>query len=604
LKRTRLEAAPRLGRRGVLRASAGAAVGLLLGGGVPNNRRASAQQGGSILGGRWIEAEGFGLEQNTDPSQYIAFAPDFPVYAVAPSWSGEGDPCGSVELLWSADGVSWSDPVWIGRSWHGGMPDRDGRNIGTLVALPGASFLQYRTSDSAGNLVSLPGFEIDYIDATAGPTLEQVAAPATNPVFGPPPVISRAAWGADESLRYGKNGNETWPVAYQAVEHVIIHHADTANFNDPVLEMRSIYYYHCITHGWGDIGYNYLLDFMGNVYEGRVGGETAVGGHAAGYNTGSCGICLMGRYFEDDTTPEMHTGLDWIVSWAARDLDPEGRADFYDIPSLPTICGHRDVNPTTCPGDEFYGQLDAVRNEVRRVINGRDDPEPPPPEWWPGMRVVTNEDGTKLRKAPGLEFDVVATVPLGEPFTIVEGPASNDGLIWYHVQGSSLEGWIAGSLLSRDPKAIPSSTPATGETNPPPDAASPPADSDAAEPVGTPVEMPPDASADDGDTGDDGGGKGGQNDGGGKGGQNDNGKERRQEDWSAFAIGASAVVMSGPLNLRVEPGLAGTILTALPDGYMATILDGPVDVDGVAWYQVVTADGVDGWCDGSFLQPA
>ena len=59
------------------------------------------------------------------------------------------------------------------------------------------------------------------------------------------------------------------------VEHVIIHHADTANFNDPVLEMRSIYYFHAITRGWGDIAYNYLIDFMGNVYEGRVGGEGA-----------------------------------------------------------------------------------------------------------------------------------------------------------------------------------------------------------------------------------------------------------------------------------------------------------------------------------------
>ena len=117
---------------------------------------------------------------------------------------------------------------------------------------------------------------------------------------------------------------------------MIIHHADTANFNDPVLEMRSIYYFHAITRGWGDIAYNYLVDFMGNVYEGRVGGEDAVGCHAEGYNAGSCGICLMGRFFEDATTPEMHNAIVWISSWAARNLDPAGDAPFHDIPSLPT----------------------------------------------------------------------------------------------------------------------------------------------------------------------------------------------------------------------------------------------------------------------------
>ena len=401
------------------------------------------------VGGRWVEAEGFRLAQRADPAQFIAFTADFPFYALAPSWSGEGDPGGSVELLWSADGVTWSEPIWIGQVSHSGRPDRDGRTIGSLVSTPGAQFLQYRTYDSAGNFAPLPGFEIDYIDATAGPSLEQVANPALTPVFSPPPLITRAGWGADESLRFGKGGEEIFPVEYQPVEHVIIHHADTANFNDPVLEMRSIYYFHAITRGWGDIAYNYLVDFMGNVYEGRVGGEGAVGCHAEGYNAGSCGICLMGRFFEDPTTPEMHNAIVWITSWAARNLDPTGAAPFHDIASLPTICGHRDVNNTSCPGDEFYVQLDTVRSEARRVIRGRDDPEPPPPEWYPGMRVLTNADGVSLRDGPGTDFDVAAKVAIGEPLLVLQGPATNDSTIWYEVQGVSLTGWIAGNLLSR-----------------------------------------------------------------------------------------------------------------------------------------------------------
>ena len=368
-------------------------------------------------------------------------------------------------MLWSADGVTWSEPIWIGRASHSGRPDRDGRTIGSLVSTPGATFLQYRTYDSAGNLAPLPGFEIDYIDATAGPSLEQIANPALTPVFSPPPVITRAAWGADESLRFGTGGQEIFPVEYQPVEHVIIHHADTANFNDPVLEMRSIYYFHAITRGWGDIAYNYLVDFMGNVYEGRVGGEGAVGCHAEGYNAGSCGICLMGRFFEDPTTPEMHNAIVWITSWAARNLDPTGAAPFNDITSLPTICGHRDVNNTTCPGDEFYVQLDTVRTEARRVIKGRDDPEPPPPEWYPGMRVLTNAEGASLRAGPGMDFDVVTKVAIGEPLLVLQGPTTNESTIWYEVQGVSLTGWIAGNLLAPDPNPAPARSATDGNTS-------------------------------------------------------------------------------------------------------------------------------------------
>ena len=590
----------RLGRRSVLRAGAGAA-GLLIGGGPRASRAAPARQdGSSTLGGRWIEADGFGLMQRADPAQFIAFAADFPFYALAPSWSGEGDPGGSVELLWSADGVTWSEPLWIGRAGHSGRPDRDGRTIGSLVSTPGASFLQYRTYDSGGNLSPLPGFELDYIDATAGPSLEQIANPATSPVFAPPPVIGRAAWGADESLRFGRGGNETFPVEYQTVEHAIIHHADTANFNDPVLEMRSIYYFHAITRGWGDIAYNYLVDFMGNVYEGRAGGEAAIGCHAEGYNAGSAGICLMGRFFNDDTTPEMHNAIVWIASWAARNLDPAGSAPFHDIGNLPTICGHRDVNNTTCPGEEFYVQIDNVRTEARRVIKGRDDPEPPPAQWYAGMQVITNAESTSLRTGPSLAFEVAATVALGEKLMVLQGPASNDGMIWYEVQGVSLSGWMAGNLLIPDPNPNPNPNPKAAVTDPVPFETPVPA---APVEAGTPLAMDEPAATVDpaaeplpadaplgGDTSEV------ANSGQVK------GSELSQEAGTMFAAGTATQVIAGPLNLRVEPGLWAPVLTALPDGYAATIVAGPVAGEGIAWYQVVTPEGVEGWCDGAFLQ--
>ena len=128
----------RLGRRSVLRAGAGVAAGLLVGGEQRQARALPARQTGSyIVGGRWVEEEGFRLAQRADPAQFTTFVADFPFYALAPSWSGEGDPGASVELLWSADGVTWSEPIWIGRASHSGRPDRDGRIIGSLVSRSG-----------------------------------------------------------------------------------------------------------------------------------------------------------------------------------------------------------------------------------------------------------------------------------------------------------------------------------------------------------------------------------------------------------------------------------------------------------------------------------
>jgi uncharacterized protein YgiM (DUF1202 family) len=364
---------------------------------------------------------------------------------------------------------------------------------------------------------------------------------------------------------------------------VIIHHADTGNFHDPVLEMRSIYYFHTVTRGWGDIAYNYLVDFMGNVYEGRVGGETAVGCHAEGYNAGSCGVCLMGRFFSDPATPEMHNAIVWISSWAARDLDPTGAAPFHDIGNLPTICGHRDVNNTSCPGDEFYVQLDTIRDEAQQVITGRDDPEPPPPQWVSGARVITNAEGANLRTGPGVDFDQVTAVASGEPLMVLQGPTTNEAAIWYEVRGVSLKGWITADLLVEDPNPnpvpfdpLPTQTPVAT----PPDASEPP-------PEETPVGGGDDGEERDRD-------------------RRDRDKKRRQETWQeawpVFTPGTTTTIVDGPLNLRLEPALSGTILTALPTGSLATIIPGPVDSEGIAWYQVVTPEGAEGWCDSSFLE--
>jgi uncharacterized protein YgiM (DUF1202 family) len=430
------------------------------------------------------------------------------------------------------------------------------------------------------------------------------AQDAANPILDRPPVISRAEWGCDESLRLDSQGREIWPERYATVEHVIVHHSDTTNFEDPMAGIRSIYYYHTITKGWGDIGYNYVVDFMGNVYEGRYGGENVVGGHALGYNVGSCGICSMGRFASVQITPEMRSGLTWIVAWASRYLDPLGAADFVDIPSLPTIVAHRDVNPTTCPGDTLYGDLDQLRQDVAAIRNGTEQAGPPPAQFARGEPVVTATDGGMLRVGPGGDFGLITPVPAGEHLTIADGPTTNDGHVWYAVRGSSLGGWIVADVLAPDS--------GDGTPDAQPDPGSPTGNGDPGSAVGGEAGDGNSGGGDRGDKSGDGGrgGKGrggkdnGDGDGDGKGGMTGTAADAQPAAAPAsLAIGSRATVRDGPLNLRQAPGLDAPVLATLDAGASVTVVDGPTDVAGDVWNLVETSDGRRGWCAAAYLVP-
>jgi hypothetical protein len=220
-----------------------------------------------------------------------------------------------------------------------------------------------------------------------------------------PSVISRAGWGADESLRFDSTGKEIWPPAFYPVQKLIVHHTATQN-NDPnpPATIRSIYYYHAVTQGWGDIGYNFLIDESGHIYEGRhsqnswdpalypsgptgadPSGNGVTGAHAQGYNSGTVGIALLGTLTSQDATPAARDALERLLAWEAstHGLDPQG-SSLYTNPvsglqaTFPNIAGHRDVNATECPGGTFYATLPAIRADVAALISGSPPPPPPP----------------------------------------------------------------------------------------------------------------------------------------------------------------------------------------------------------------------------------
>jgi hypothetical protein len=159
---------------------------------------------------------------------------------------------------------------------------------------------------------------------------------------------------------------------------MIVHHSETSNlYNaDPGADIRGIYYYHAITKGWGDIGYNYLIDWKGNIYEGRYGGDDVVGGHAYQYNYGSIGICLIGSFSGVAPTAAQTNALVQVLSWKARvkSIDPMAKIYFVDRANVSCISGHRDVIGTSCPGDSMYTILPTVRQAVVQDLGGQSNP--------------------------------------------------------------------------------------------------------------------------------------------------------------------------------------------------------------------------------------
>lgn len=213
-------------------------------------------------------------------------------------------------------------------------------------------------------------------------------------------IISRADWGADESIRifhpednnkepdlitfeddyYTKYANElkesrrietdqsgnqlTWPLSYpESIKKIVIHHTATVkNLDDPKKAIRDIYVWHTLSKGWGDIGYNYIIDQQGNIYEGRYGGEMVVGAHAGRGNHGSIGIAILGNYQDQDPPEAVITALTALIKEKAEkyNIDTEG-ATLFRGENYPNVMGHRDIMSTSCPGDRLYAMLPVIR---------------------------------------------------------------------------------------------------------------------------------------------------------------------------------------------------------------------------------------------------
>ncbi|OZF36849.1 cold-shock protein [Rhodococcus sp. 14-2483-1-1] len=200
-----------------------------------------------------------------------------------------------------------------------------------------------------------------------------------------PKVITRAQWGADESIRCAT------PTIDDFIGGATVHH--TAGSNDYSKSesaeiVRAIYAYHAQTLGWCDIGYNALVDKYGQIFEGRAGGldKPVQGAHAGGFNENTVGVAMMGDYSTEDPSQETVDSVGKFLGWrlGKAGLDPKGTTtmtsegtDFTFIGKgktvdLPVIFGHRDVGNTECPGDAGYARLGEIRDIAAANLGGGD----------------------------------------------------------------------------------------------------------------------------------------------------------------------------------------------------------------------------------------
>jgi hypothetical protein len=198
------------------------------------------------------------------------------------------------------------------------------------------------------------------------------------PYIGPRPrIVTRRGWGANEKLR------EKGFVYTKKVKAAFVHHTASGNgysCSQSPSVIRGIYRYHVRSMRWRDIGYNFLVDKCGNIYEGRAGGvaKPVQGAHTLGFNSNSMGIAVLGTFGSHKPSSAAVTAIARLTAWKlglwggnpkGKTYLKSGGGNLYRKGKnvrLNVISGHRDGFLTACPGRKLYGKLGTARSTAAR----------------------------------------------------------------------------------------------------------------------------------------------------------------------------------------------------------------------------------------------
>ena len=310
-------------------------------------------------------------------------------------WTGEAEP--AIAIRTRTDGGRWSSWATV-ESDSADAPDprseRSVRGFSRPMWVGEADWIQYRMSEP------VPGLRLHFVNSTGTATaaaraksaLRRAASSAAVSLGGlfsasaqdaQPAIVSRAQWGADDCRPRSSP-------SYGEVRAALVHHTVSTNTysrEEAPSVVLGICRYHRNSNGWDDIGYNFLVDRFGTIYEGRAGGidRPVIGAQAQGFNGETTGIASIGRH---DTATGGGPAPDAVIDAIARlvrwklpihgqptsgtvvltsaggdaNRHPRGAEVEFD-----RISGHRDAGRTTCPGDHLYDRLGDIRGRAGGV---------------------------------------------------------------------------------------------------------------------------------------------------------------------------------------------------------------------------------------------
>lgn len=331
------------------------------------------------------------------------------------AWRGKAEP--EIALRTRADGGSWTR--WTPATGH------HSRGSSEPVFAGAANWVQYRMSHR------VPRLRLHFVDTIATGRALARAQSSARSAGKRPKIRPRSAWGAKYCPTRG--------VSYGSVRAAIVHHTVTANEYTKAhvpAAILAVCRFHRNTNGWSDIGYNFVVDRFGRIWEGRAGGidEAVVGAQAQGYNSQTTGIANLGMFSSIPQSDRAIGAIARLVRWklASHGVRSNGRTTLTsaggpaaryragDSRSFNRVSGHRDTGLTECPGEQLYRQLPEIRDRVGEKLH----PGPPVRVEAPLPEVVPYSSG-------GVTFGGTATDAGGAP---------NAGLA-FELQTLLLTGW-------------------------------------------------------------------------------------------------------------------------------------------------------------------
>jgi len=303
-------------------------------------------------------------------------SPD-PFLAISCIWEGEAESRDQVQVFIrnSFDGLKWNEWIIV-------QEDEDIYNemnvyAGQLIYFEkNTQYTQFRIELQRNDHLESPIVNrIRFVYISPGKTpdsmMNNIDKKQTSPdsrILEQPVTITRTEWGCQD----GQDSPNWYPFEYTDVTHLVIHHTAGSNYSaDWPAIVRAIWSYHANNNNWGDIGYNFLIDPEGVLYEGRAGGDNVIGAHFSGHNGNTMGVGMIGTYSNTPPTLPAQDRLNNLFAWKCEHESIDPLNSSYHVSSglnLNNICGHRDGGATACPGDVLYSQLGVIRVDVNDII--------------------------------------------------------------------------------------------------------------------------------------------------------------------------------------------------------------------------------------------